>query len=114
KNTNTFAKSLDIDNATFFLTTPFPGTQLYSRAVELGNIPENTPWERFAPLTNSAPILVQEVLSARELVSWQKKAFKQFYVRPKYIVKKIKILFTAGGLSTLAEGMRVLFRILQK
>ncbi len=109
-----FATSLDLDNATFFITTPFPGTDLYKIASELGNITNDTPWERFAPLTKTAPILVQDNLTEEDLLVWQKKAFRKFYLRPKYILNKSRLLFSIGGIKILLEGFRVFLRILKK
>jgi len=109
-----FAKNLGLDNATFFLTTPFPGTELYEIARQLGNITDDTAWERFAPLTNASPILVQSNLTKDQLIYWQKKAFRQFYLNPGYIIRKMKMLFSVNGISTLFEGLRVLLRILKK
>src|SRR3990167_2531825 len=45
RETIDFAKSLDIDNATFFITSPLPGTHLYEVAKEKGYINANTKWE---------------------------------------------------------------------
>ena len=114
KKTIDFATSLDIDNATFFITTPFPGTELYQIAKQLGNITDDTPWERFAPLTTCSPILVQNNLTIEELIYWQKKAFRQFYLHPRYIIKKFKMLCSMDGIKTLFEGLRILLRILRK
>ncbi len=109
-----FATSLDLDNATFFTTTPFPGTDLYDIAKDMGNITEDTPWNRFAPLTNTAPILVQDSLTADELVYWQKQAFRKFYLNPGYVMRKLKGLASMGGAKTLLEGFRVFLRIIRK
>jgi anaerobic magnesium-protoporphyrin IX monomethyl ester cyclase len=109
-----FAKSLNLDNATFFITTPFPGTDLYEIAKDLGSITTTTSWESFAPLTNAPPILVQENLSKDQLIFWQKKAFREFYLRPAYIFKKTKLLLSLSGIKTLLEGFRILMRILKK
>ena len=114
KKTINFATNLDLDNATFFITTPFPGTDLYEIGKKLGNITEDTPWGNFAPLTNAPPILVQDNLSIEELVYWQKKAFRKFYLRPRYILRKSKVLASMDGIKTLLEGARILLRILKK
>ncbi len=63
KETIKFAKSLPLDNATFFITSPFPGTELYEIAKKEGFITKNTKWEEFAPLTNLPPIPVQKNVS---------------------------------------------------
>jgi len=114
KETINFAKSLDLDNATFFITCPFPGTDLYQIAQDLGYVNENTKWEAFAPLTVQQPILVQNNLTGEEIIQWQKKAFKQFYLRPKYIIKKLCRIRGAGGIKSLFEGIRIFSRILFK
>ena len=114
RETLDFAKSLDLDNATFFITSPLPGTHLYEIAKEKGYINKNTKWEEFAPLTNTEPILVQDNVSKEELIKFQKKAFKEFYLRPKYIWHKLASVWSQGGLKTLYEGARILFIILIK
>jgi len=114
KETISFAKSLDLDNATFFITAPFPGTVLYQTAQDLGHINQNTKWEEFAPLTNQKPILVQNNLTQEELVYWQKKAFRQFYLRPRYIIKKLYQIRGIEGIKSLLEGIRIFSRILFK
>lgn len=114
KKTIKFAKSLDLDNATFFITTPYPGTELYEVAKRINKGLVDIPWENFAPLTNAKPILVQNNLSAKELIYWQKRAFREFYLRPKYIFHKIKQLNSIDALKTISEGLRVFYRVLLK
>jgi radical SAM superfamily enzyme YgiQ (UPF0313 family) len=109
-----FAKSLKLDNATFFITAPFPGTDLYKIAQEKGYINENTKWEHFAPITKSSPVLVQDNLSQEELVKWQKKAFREFYVRPKYILQKLLCIKSFDDVKKLIIGLGVFFRVQKK
>jgi hypothetical protein len=80
----------------------------------MGNITEDTPWNSFAPLTNTSPILVQDSLTADELVYWQKRAFRRFYLNPGYILKKLKTIASIDGAKTLFEGLRVFLRIIRK
>lgn len=114
KETIKLAKNLSLDNATFFITCPVPGSDLYYYAKQNGFIKDNTPWEAFAPLTNVAPIVVQNNLNQEELIYWQKRAFKKFYLRPKYILYKIKQLNSIDAFKTLMEGFRVFYRIIFK
>jgi radical SAM superfamily enzyme YgiQ (UPF0313 family) len=114
KQTIKFARKLDLDNATFFIVCPYPGTQIYKIAKENGFIKEENNWEEFAPLTKTKPILVQNNLSAEELISWQKKAFRKFYLRPKYFLKKIKKIKNLGDLKIILEGLRIFIRIITK
>jgi radical SAM superfamily enzyme YgiQ (UPF0313 family) len=114
KKTIEFAKSLPLDNATFFIVAPLPGTHLYDVAKEKGYINKNTKWEEFAPLTNTKPILVQDNLTEKDLVYLQKKAFRKFYLRPKYFFHKIKQMRSKETLEKAWGGVRILFRILIK
>lgn len=114
KQTIKFAKSLPLDNATFFITSPFPGTDLYEIAKKQGFITKNTKWEEFAPLTETPPIPVQKNISKERLVYWQKKAFREFYLRPKYIFHKLKELRSIDAFKTILEGLRVLYRIITR
>ncbi|MDD2753506.1 MAG: radical SAM protein [Candidatus Portnoybacteria bacterium] len=114
KETLAFAKGLPLDNATFFITSPFPGTDLYDIARRLGSINSRTRWEEFAPLTNASPILVQKNVSKERLIYWQKRAFREFYLRPKYIIRKLRLLTSWSGIKTLLEGLRILIRIIFK
>jgi len=114
KETVKFAKSLPLDNATFFITSPFPGTELYEVAKKEGFITKDTKWEAFAPLTNTPPISVQKNVSKERLVYWQKRAFREFYLRPKYIWGKIKRIKNLGDVKVILEGLRILLRIMVK
>ena len=109
-----FAKKFDFDNVTFIITAPLPGTRLYEIAKEKGHICKETKWEEFAPLTKTKPILVQENLTEKELVHYQKKAFRKFYLRPKYILYKLKRTRSREGLKTAIKGLSILIRILKR
>jgi len=114
KKTIALAKSIDLDNATFFITCPVPGSDLYYYAKDQGFIKDNTPWEMFAPLTNTSPIIIQKNLSQEDLIYWQKKAFREFYLRPKYIFHKLKQINSWDMIKSVFEGIRILIRIIFK
>lgn len=114
KETIKFAKSLPLDIATFFITCPVPGSDLYEIAKKEGLLPEKTEWEKFAPLTKIDPILVQKNVSKERLIYWQKRAFREFYLRPKYFFHKLKQLNSFDALKTILEGLRIFYRILIK
>lgn len=107
KETINFAKYLNLDYATFFITSPFPGTDLYELAKRKGYIHENTKWEEFAPLTDQNPIVMQDNLSSEELIKWQKTAFRQFYFRPTQIFKKISKIRSIKQFKLLMEGFSI-------
>jgi len=106
-----FAKSLDLDNATFFITTPYPGTDLYNIALKKGYINNKTKYMDFAPITDAKPIVVQDNISAEELIKLRKKAFRQFYLRPKYIIKKLRQIDSWDSIKSLIEGILIFLRV---
>lgn len=114
RETIDFAKSLDLDNASFFITCPVPGSDLYYYAKNKGFIANKTSWEMFAPLSNTPPVLVQKSISQNELIYWQKRTFREFYFRPRYIYRKLKQIHSWEDIKTILEGIRVLIRILFK
>jgi len=114
RQTIDYAKELDLDNATFFLTTPFPGTDLYTEALKSGCLAGNLSWEDFAPLTKSNPILVQNNITQDELIAWQKRAFKEFYLRPKYLLRKLRSIHSLDDIRMMIEGLGVFFRLQKK
>ncbi|UCG53881.1 MAG: cobalamin-dependent protein [Dehalococcoidia bacterium] len=105
------AKKLDIDNATFFITTPFPGTDLYKIALQKGYITQDSNWGDFAPLTKSLPPLVQDNLTHSELLKLQKRAFLSFYLRPRFVFKKLQQIHSLSDLKSLLEGLGIFFGV---
>lgn len=107
KETIQFAKELKLDNATFFITTPYPGTDLYKIAIEKGHITKSTQWEDFAPITKKCPPLVQDNLTSDHLLNLQKKAFRDFYLRPSYVLYKLSRIRSLSEINTLLSGLKI-------
>jgi len=84
-----FALELNPDYAHFSILTPFPGTPVYIKAIQKGLYPYDY-WSEFAksPSHDFVPPTLPNTLSREELVNILKKAYKDFYVRPKYIFKE--------------------------
>jgi len=87
-----FAKELDPDVAGFTLWVPFPGTTDYQRAVD-DKTYEGVPyWEKenvpeFNFLEN--PIYVPKGITKEQLLKMHKRAYWSFYLRPKYLLKRL-------------------------
>ncbi len=79
-----FAIEVDPDYAQFSIATPFPGTELYETVDKWGKMNEN--YKDFHIFT---PVFVPDGYeSAEQLQAMQRKAFRKFYFRPKYIIKR--------------------------
>jgi len=85
-----FAKRLNPDYASITITTPFPATELYKWALEQKVITHDY-WREFArdPSKGVVSKYWEKELNREELLSLLNFAYKSFFLRPKYIFKKI-------------------------
>ncbi len=90
-NTIRFAKKLKLDFAQFTITTPYPGTELFQMGIKKGII-NSEKWLNFAkrPTKNFSPDYWTEYLSKHQLIKLLNYAYKTFYLRPSYILYRIK------------------------
>ncbi len=82
--TISFVKTLNPSYAVFSLATPYPGTEFYIDASKRNLIKVND-WSKYTLLS---PVLETVDCSLEELKTLQKKAFKDFYLRPGYIIRQ--------------------------
>ena len=94
RKTIDFAKKLDCTYAQFAITMPFPGNKLYDEAIKSGLVQLDEAWEKFdyagvGAGGIQAPVLTTKSMSPKDLEMWAKRAYREFYFRPSYILKKI-------------------------
>ena len=84
------AKKLNPDFVHITIATPFPATDMYKKGLEEGNI-KNDFWKEFAvdPTGYFHPRYWEGELTTEELNDLLKLAYKSFYSRPIYIIKKL-------------------------
>lgn len=90
RKTIEFAKKMPLDRAQFCMFTPLPGSDAYEKWVKKEKI-EDFEWEKFNFFT---VVYESDSLQKRDLEELQKKAFREFYFRPKILfnlVKNIKL-----------------------
>jgi len=97
-----FAKSLPLDMAQFSILTPYPGSPLFNELSEKGQIDTGirkdgsmdiSVWERYSSyisFTDNNPIWVTPELSHTVIKRLQKKAQREFYLRPSQIIKHLR------------------------
>lgn len=89
-----FIKSSDIDYPKVNLLVPYPGSAVYDDIIkERPDI--SMEWDKytsFSSMTDNAPVYVPDGISADELQSFHKRAYKQIYLRPRFIFNHIKKL----------------------
>ncbi|OGR67268.1 MAG: hypothetical protein A2081_01345 [Elusimicrobia bacterium GWC2_61_19] len=100
KKTVDFALELKPDFVQFSITTPFPATELYDESLRLGVFSEDY-WQKYAqnPDENFTPSLWNEHLTREELENLTKQAYKRFYLRPSYVLKKAAGIRSFGELA---------------
>ena len=92
------------------ILTPFPGTKVYAEALERGII-ERDVWREFAtdPSPDFVPPHWGEFFTREELADLLVKGYKQFYVRPGYILRRLLKVRSFGEFKKKARaGLKVL------
>ncbi len=97
-----FAKSLPLDLAQFSICTPYPGSPLFGRLRAAGQIDagvrpdgsvDTAVWNRYfayPAFAHIEPICAPSGMTGRELVALQRRANREFYCRPKMLLKNLK------------------------
>jgi anaerobic magnesium-protoporphyrin IX monomethyl ester cyclase len=114
RETLDFMNSLPMDYAHVALFTPYPGTEIYRKALEDGFY-DHDYWREFSlnPKSDFTPRYWNENFSDQDLLMILKRSYARFYRRPSYIfqrllkVKSIDELWRKGilGLKLLKEVM---------
>lgn len=86
QDTINFAKKLDLDIAQFQVFIPFPGSRYYDEIKTNGEIFSKN-WEDYNAFDK--PIFRYKNLTPELMSKMQNKAYKEYYLRPKIILRKI-------------------------
>ncbi len=99
-----FACELNPDIANFHALTPFPGTELYDNIDKYGTMSDD-----LTDFTYQGAAFVPHTMTRQEVSELRQLAFKKFYSRPSYIMKKILALRNLNDLRAYAKGAKSLF-----
>lgn len=88
RKTLDFALSLNLDVAQFYITVPFPGTELYDLALNSGEL-KTVDWRFFRPNFPDKACFVPRGLSEKKILDMQKSAYRCFYLRPRYVMRQL-------------------------
>jgi anaerobic magnesium-protoporphyrin IX monomethyl ester cyclase len=100
KKTINFALELDPDLAMFTVVTPYPATPLYELAKREALI-ETDYWREFT-LGRARDKRIPYFLPDAE--SWVKKAYRAFYLRPAYMVRRLAKINSFGAFKKSVEA----------
>ena len=104
KETIEFAKSLNIDKASFMFLMPLPGSELWNLYTQ--KMGHDIPWENFF-YYRIVPGLA--TVSAEKLRKLQRRAMRQFYLRPKIMLGLAKEIKTYSQVKIIAKRFTNIF-----
>jgi radical SAM superfamily enzyme YgiQ (UPF0313 family) len=92
RETIDFSKTLPLELALFHIAAPYPGTPFFFEVVKNNWFREGTRWEEVD--MDKGTVLQYDNLTAEELMYWQKRAFREWAVRPGPMMTYLRMLFT--------------------
>jgi radical SAM superfamily enzyme YgiQ (UPF0313 family) len=107
QETIAFAKALPLDIALFHVAAPHPGTPFFYDVVEQGWFRPETAWENVD--MDQGTVLDYGNLRAEDLLYWQRRAFREWALRPRPIWTFLRGLNSwAGARSAIDIGLQTL------
>jgi anaerobic magnesium-protoporphyrin IX monomethyl ester cyclase len=100
-----FAKKLNTDAVNFSINCPFPGSPLYTMLKKKG-INLTKEWGKYR--TWGKPLFTPDFLTMEQIVKLQKKAYREFYLRPSYLAKQFANLLKMKNFLMYRRGLSFL------
>jgi anaerobic magnesium-protoporphyrin IX monomethyl ester cyclase len=104
-----FAIDLNPDMANFHAITPFPGTYLYDNLEKYGSMSDE-----LSDFTYQGAAFIPYTMTRDEILKLRQIAFKRFYSRPSFILKKLLELRNLHDFAVALKSLRSLFWIWTK
>ena len=109
RQTIDFAKALPLELALFHIAAPYPGTPFFFDVIDNGWFKPGTRWEEVD--MDKGTVLQYDNLSAEQLMYWQKRAFREWAMRPGPALTYLKML--VSDTRTFKRAVRVGFEHLR-
>lgn len=103
RETIEFSKRLPLELALFHIAAPYPGTPFFFEVLENGWFRKGTRWEEVD--MDRGTVLEYEDLSAEDLMYWQRRAFREWALRPGPMLTFLRML--ASDTTTFRRAFRV-------
>lgn len=111
QDTIRFAKKLNTHVAAFFIASPLPGSRLYQEASEEGYMRPGATWINYSPLSNTESVLELPHLSVAKIRKLHRKALKNYYFRPRYILLSLLSIRHWHDILNMFSGLKLFFQI---
>jgi radical SAM superfamily enzyme YgiQ (UPF0313 family) len=92
------------DMASFHAIVPFPGTYLHDHASQYGTISED-----LTDFTYQGAAFVPHTMTRQQIWELRQRAYRTFYSRPAFLVRRLSGLRHPHDLAVAFEGARALF-----
>ncbi|MEM2974215.1 MAG: radical SAM protein [Candidatus Micrarchaeia archaeon] len=112
KETIDFALELDPDMASFNIATPYPGTQMYEIIKREGKLLVND-WNIFHHTSGRMVFTHPDVAKPEEVEAAYRNAIKSFYLRPKYVIRRLTRIRNLTDIKFIWRGLRAIFNSLR-
>lgn len=99
-----FACELNPDIASFHAITPFPGSELYDNIEKYGTMSED-----LRDFTYQGAAFVPYSMTRDDIINLRQLAFRKFYSRPGYVLKRLFKLRNMNDIKAVSEGIKSLF-----
>lgn len=114
RKTIDFAKELDVDLASFTICTPYPGTRLWEMVQAEGKLLSSS-FSDLHHTTGKARFIHPKAPAPEDVERAYIQAHRDFYFRPKYVLRKVLAIRSFGQIKTMMRGFGAIVKInLQK
>ena len=111
RDTLRFSKELNTSIAAFFIASPLPGTPFYHEAIEKGYVRPDVKWISYSPLSNKESVVEMPDLPVATIRKWHRKAIREYYLRPRYILSQLFSLRHWYEVQNLFNGFKLFLNI---
>jgi len=113
RETIDFAKELDLTAVVFHITTPFPGTRLFDMVLESGELDSKVNWDNYTLVLPEPGPYAPKGLTRETILDYQAEGYREFYLRPSFILRRILGIRRLSDLTRYSKGFRVVSNLRQ-
>ena len=106
RKTIDFAKRLPLDDFHATFLTPLPGSEIHGIADKYGTFDRD--WKK---MSMWFPVFIPKGLDRKILEKYRKRAFLEFYIRPRIIVPYLKTIHSVTDIKKILRGVHTLLKL---
>ncbi|MBU7032728.1 MAG: radical SAM protein [Theionarchaea archaeon] len=104
-----FSQELDLDLASFYIATPYPGTEMFRWASEN----ERLLTEEWSLFDQSHCVMDIPHVSPEDVFDFYRRAWKSFYLRPRYLAKRLITLRSLYDIKSAFRAVRAVASVMK-